>query len=420
MATLKYNPFRPNDIVHSGMFVGRLDELTLIEKCLFQTKHKNPQHFIVQGERGIGKSSLLFAVNMLAEGTLPPFAAPEFNFLSVSIDLGGCTTQNDVVRKIGRGLRKEIGSKNAVKEKAKAAWEWLSNWEVLGVSFSKEQIVLDTEEVAEQFVDNIAAFCEAMGSDIDGILFLIDEADRPSVDAGLGAYLKLIAERLKWQGCDRIVFGLAGLPTLLGKLRDSHESSPRLFSTMLLEPLEIDERKRVVRNGIEEANRKNAVKTTITEEAIDFLAELSEGYPHFVQQFSYSAFDHDKDNEIDIEDVGEGAFDDGGALTQLGDKFFKDMYLARVSSAEYRRVLDAMAEYGDDWVPRKTIIKESGVSEANVANALRALKAKEVILQDATLRGLYKLPTKSFAAWINAIRSARAKSDALKGSHFEG
>jgi hypothetical protein len=58
------------------------------------------------------------------------------------------------------------------------------------------------------------------------------------------------------------------------------------------------------------------------------------------------------------------------------------MYHARISSEDYRRVLDAMAEHDDEWVARKTIIAESGVSEANVSNALLALKAKEVILQD--------------------------------------
>jgi hypothetical protein len=148
---------------------------------------------------------------------------------------------------------------------------------------------------------------------------------------------------------------------------------------------------------------------------LEFLAELSEGYPHFVQQFAYSAFEHDTDNLIDDDDVADSAFKLGGALSQLGDKFFNEMYHARISSEDYRRVLDAMAEYGDQWVARKTIITESGVSEANVGNALITLKEKEVIIQDETRRGFYRLPTNSFAAWINANKAARAKSDAIQG-----
>ncbi|WP_233093125.1 hypothetical protein, partial [Paracoccus sp. IB05] len=113
------------------------------------------------------------------------------------------------------------------------------------------------------------------------------------------------------------------------------------------------------------------------------------------------------DNTIDADDVRVGAFDEGGALAQLGDKFFNDMYHARISSEDYRRVLDAMAVHGDEWVNRQTIIKESGVSESNVNNAFLTLKAKQIILQDETRRGVYRLPTRSFAAWINAIRSAK-------------
>jgi hypothetical protein len=201
------------------------------------------------------------------------------------------------------------------------------------------------------------------------------------------------------------------LPTILGRLRDSHESAPRLFHTMLLEPLEIEERKRVVRLASNMANDRNEEKTTISDDGLKFLVDLSEGYSHFLQQFAYSAFESDEDGVIDVTDVGNGAYLEGGALAQLGDKFFNEMYHARISSEEYRRVLDAMAEHGDRWVTRKTIIAESGVSETSVNNALQALKGNQTIIQDETRRGFYRLPTNSFAAWINAIRSARAKSD---------
>jgi Cdc6-like AAA superfamily ATPase len=411
----KFNPFRPNNMVTPGMFVGRVDEIDIIEKCFFQTRHGNPQHFLVQGERGIGKSSLLFIVEAIADGIIPYQDSNTFNFLVVSVDLAGSHTQLDIIRTIGRGLRHSLGNHQSAKAMAGDFWDWLTNWEILGVKYNKPTDDIDPEVVADDLVGRLSKFCEATKDTIDGVVILIDEADRPGIDAGLGEFLKLLTERLARRQCFSVVLGVAGLPPILGKLRDSHESSPRLFETLLLEPLELEERKQVVRLGLEEANRKNAVKTEITDSALEFLAELSEGYPHFVQQFAYSAFEHDTDNLIDDDDVADSAFKLGGALSQLGDKFFNEMYHARISSEDYRRVLDAMAEYGDQWVARKTIITESGVSEANVGNALITLKAKEVIIQDETRRGFYRLPTNSFAAWINANKAARAKSDAIQG-----
>ena len=402
------------------MFVGRVDELKTIEQCLFQAKNSNPQHFLAQGERGIGKSSLLFYVEMLAKGEIKAFTGISFNFLVVSVDLGGCSTQFEIIRKLGRGMRQALSDHQAAKEAAKDFFNWILNWEILGVKYNKEKVEVDAEQIADDLVNQFVDFCNETRGLLDGIVILIDEADRPDADAGLGEFLKLLAERLSKRHCHNVLFGLAGLPTLLGKLRASHESSPRLFHTLLLEPLEVEERKSVVRICLEDAKGRNGFETTITPEALGFLADLSEGYPHFVQQFAYCAFDQDSDNVIDEEDVGEGAYKDGGALSQLGDKFFNEMYHARISSEDYRRVLDVMADYGDTWVTRKKIIAEADVSEANVNNALQTLKGKGIIIQDETRRGFYRLPTNSFAAWINAIRAARSKSDALQGDLFTG
>jgi hypothetical protein len=116
--------------------------------------------------------------------------------------------------------------------------------------------------------------------------------------------------------------------------------------------------------------------------------------------------------------VTRGAYKENGALTQLGNKYFNEMYHARISSEDYRRVLDAMAAHGDSWIARQTIIRECGVSETNVTNALSALKQRKIIVSDESRRGFYRLPTKSFAAWINAIRATKAKTESL-GSVFK-
>jgi len=408
---MKYNPFKPNDMVNTGMFVGRIDEIESIESYLFQSKCDNAQNFIVQGERGIGKSSLFFYISALARGSIDIDGEDKFNFLVIETDLGGCATQLDLARKVGRGLKTAVSSREKLKKAASAFWNWLTNWEILGVKYNKANGFsggdVDAEEVCEELAQKLADLCKEARDELDGILVLIDEADGPSSEAGLGEFLKMLSERLSKFNCHKVMFGLAGLPVIMKKLRESHESSPRLFHSMRLDPLEFDERKKVVVLGLQEANAKNKHETKITDGALELLATLSEGYPHFLQQFAYSAFESDTDYIITESDVETGAFKDGGALAQLGDKFFNEMYHARISSEDYRRVLDAMAKHGDEWISRKKIIQESRVSEVSVNNALQALKVKQIILSDEARRGYYKLPTNSFAAWINAIHAAK-------------
>ncbi len=388
------------------MFVGRMDEILAIESHLFQTSHENPQDFLIKGERGIGKSSLLLFVSTLASGKVDPVRGGSYNFVTVSADLGGCTTQLGIIQKVGKGFREALGDHEVARERAKEFWEWLTNWEVLGVKYSKEDPNSDPDMIVREFVDGVVELCKR-NPDLDGVLVLIDEADRPPTDANLGETLKMFSERLEKRDCFKVVFGLAGLPIVLDKVRASHDSSPRLFHTMTLEPLEMEERKAVVMRGLARATEKNPVPTSINEDALEYLADLSEGYPHFVQQFAYSAFEEDSDDNISADDVLVGTYKEGGALDQLGDKYFNDMYHARIGSDEYRMVLDAMAEHGDDWVSRKTILEESEASKTNVDNALKALKAREIIIQDDRVRGSYRLPTKSFAVWMKAIREER-------------
>jgi hypothetical protein len=69
-----------------------------------------------------------------------------------------------------------------------------------------------------------------------------------------------------------------------------------------------------------------------------------------------------------------------------------------------------MAAHQNSWVSRQEIIEESGVGEHIVDNALKALRKREIIVADDTRRGFYKLPTRSFATWINAIKSVQEQT----------
>lgn len=67
---MRFNPFQPNKVVNQAMFVGRMDEIRTIEHYLFQAKSGNPQNFLIDGERGIGKSSLLQYMAWVATGRI--------------------------------------------------------------------------------------------------------------------------------------------------------------------------------------------------------------------------------------------------------------------------------------------------------------------------------------------------------------
>jgi hypothetical protein len=419
---MKFNPFRPNSIVGPGMFSGRLNEVEAIEKSLNQTRHSNPRHFLIEGEKGIGKSSLLFYIQAVGEGRISMPDNMSFKFLVLSVELSEGLTCHEIIRKIAIELKTQVRNRHDLEQIVKTAWDFLSNWSILGVEYKKDAGARDptevTEELASTMKDIIVTANNKLDAakQLDGILVLIDEADKPDATARLGEFVKLFTERLTKIGCDQVCLGLAGLPTLITTLRGSHDSAPRVFEALNLQPIGHKDSLSVIYRGIDLANQENADKTSITDEAAHLIVRLAEGYPHFIQQFAFSAFDEDKDGIIDATDVQNGAFAPNGALDQLGKRYFDDMYYVKVWSDDYRKVLHAMTDYLDGWAPRADIIRKSGIKESQVNNALTALRDRNIIIANPQHRGEYRLPTKSFAVWIKAIEAKRIATDSSQGN----
>lgn len=393
------------------MFAGRLEEIESIEQALLQTREGNPQHFIIEGERGIGKSSLCLWVDYLAKGDTTYDGVHKLSFVVVNIELHDGMGYDDVVDAIIAELKRQIAVRQQLLEACKKAWELLSRFQVSGLKYDRGTASVSGSRL-DELTEVLVNLIEESAGAIEGVLILIDEADRPPVEAHLGQLCKLLTERLSRRRCDKVCIGLSGLPDLLHKLKSSHESSLRVFNILELKPLELDERMTVIDRGIEQANESSAEKTSIDVEAKRLIATLSEGYPHFLQEFAHCSFATDTDFRIDRDDVIRGTFSEHGALNQLGRKYFADLYIDQIGSEDYRRVLIAMANHMDEWVGRQEIIRGSKVKESIVNNALKALRDRKIILHNPAERGEYRLPTRSFAVWIKA-REAQRNNDAI-------
>lgn len=401
------------------MFSGRWEEIAAIEQCLKQSAKGNPAHFLVEGERGIGKSSLLWVESLVARGRLHLMGGTEkLSYIVVGIKLRDTDDMYAIIRRLSQALKKEMAEHDKLKDYVLKAWDLISRLEVKGVGLKSANHV-DEEELLQLFEDDLVHVLRQYQGEIDGILLLIDEADKAAPEANLGLICKLLTEALAEREASLVCIGLAGLPTTTEILRASHESSTRLFSIMNLKPLEVKECIEVIEKGLKEAADKNGFATAMTDSAKTLVAELSEGYPHFLQEFLFFAFEADTDNEIDNQDVQKSLFDENGVFDQLGKKYFSDFYISQIGSDAYRHVLQTMAEHMDAWVDRATLIKESGLKDDIVDNAVRALKARKIIAHNPAKKGEYRLPTKSFAVWIKVQQAVgpdpRAKHGATSG-----
>lgn len=404
--TDKINPFQPNSPVAPGMFAGRINEIKILEKGLQQTKYSKPVNFLITGERGIGKTSLLNYFKYLAEGSINSPDFEPFNFITISITISERTSLVALIRLIERSIKRQAGKVEKVRNFLNDTWEFIQRIKIMDSGVERAQSSVDPDLIIDELAYSLSNTCSRLispekGEDKkDGIIFIIDEADNASCELRIGYFFKVLSELLQQNNCKNIMFLLAGLPELTEKLYNSHESSLRVFAELKIKELHIKDRYYVIDRGIEEGNKTNKHSTTITEDAKKYISNLSEGYPHFIQQFSFSSFESNDDGEITVDDVLKGAFDKGGALDAIGSRYYASRYYEQIKSDEYREVLSIMAENMNSWTKKTDIKHKFSGTDQTLNNALQALTSRKIILRNQSKRGEYRLQQKGFALWI--------------------
>lgn len=409
MGIPKINPFNPNSPVHPGMFSGRLTEIEKLEATLLQTGSGNPANFLITGERGIGKTSFMNYIKWLADGSIS-LKGYRFNFVVINTDVDQKTTQFGLVKKIQLGINKQIESTDKFKGVLNKAWEFIKRIEANG--FSVKDRCVENEVFLEEFAYSLADIVKKLtdpdlgDAKYQGFLLLIDEADKASDDLGLGGFIKLLLERIQRNGCHKFMVGLVGLNELRDVLYKSHPSSLRIFEDIQLDRLSSSDVSSVIDNCLTKAIQDNGFDIKIPDDGKAALIGLSEGYPHFIQQFGFNAFSIDSDNLIDKDDVYNGAFGNGGALEIIGDRYYKNDFYNKIKKDSYRQVLRIMAENLDSWVTKAQIKTHFKGTDAILNNAISALRTRHIIISKEGKLGTYRLQHKGFALWIKLYTAA--------------
>ncbi len=391
------------------MFAGRIEILQTLEKAIYQTKAGNPKNFMITGERGIGKTSLLDYVRYIARGNLDGMQGQRYNFLTLSLDIDQTTTPISLVQRIERELKRQLDNSDQAKALLNSIWKFLIKIEAAGFSIKQENAEAEIELILDDFAFSLAettikltssSSTTNFGTTYDGVLLMIDECDKASPELNLGSFLKLLLERVQRHGCNQLMVGIAGLENLSDVLRSSHESSLRLFDETKLHRLKDNEIDLVIDIALSKACKENKVQTRIKEEGRKILRRLSEGFPHFIQQLGYCIFETDTDGIIDEDDVLNGSLGKGGAFNRIGARYYKDDFYNKINKESYRNVLRIMADKLDDWITKGEIKKNFKGTESTLNNAIKALRDRKIIQSKEGSRGTYRLQQRAFALWI--------------------
>lgn len=285
-----------SDVIRDPMrFVGRSN---LIRDCI-KALNSSLGLIAVFGKRGVGKSSLLRQIQQMAlgdytivrnAGLLKEIPKRPKKYLTVyyicdsMIDSGAellkrlCNDQNDEdgLLRLVPNDGKDLAEFTRSKEASAGADLKVVNWGTKGIESSKYARVVpgDTVQTFRNFINAIVTHQVHKKMKRDGLLILLDEFDVIKNIFGLGSLIKSLSS-------SNVKFGICGIGHDLVDLIEDHGSIERLLEqgSIHVKPMSSME-------SIEILNRAEKLfKHIITFEpdVKTKIAEISQGYPYFVQ-----------------------------------------------------------------------------------------------------------------------------------------
>lgn len=326
------NPFAPGAGTQPPELAGR-DEIIQSARValqrVLQGRHDKSQ--ILLGLRGTGKTVLLNKIEELAEsfGHVTSFIeAPERQSLAALL-----------YPKIYQTLRKLSAVENAkaaVHHATRALRGFASAFKVaigdVSISVDPEEGVADSGNLEYDLTDLFTRVGEAAKAAGKAWTLLIDEVQYLS-EKELAALIVAI-HRLNQKQLPVMFFG-AGLPQIAALSGDAKSYAERLFDYPPVGPLDAISARAAIQQPIE------AEEESISPEALTLIVKKTEGYPYFLQEWGYQAWNIADQSPIQAEDVERAS---KSALRRLDDGFFK-VRLDRLTPKE-REYVVAMAELG--------------------------------------------------------------------------
>jgi hypothetical protein len=355
------NPFSPGAGTQPPEIVGR-SEILMKAKILFGRlqKGRSEQSLILIGLRGVGKTVLLNLIDEEAKSqnfktifieahegkSLVQLLVPNLRKILLDLDRA-----EQIGQKVKRALRVFKGFLNAIQIKY--------NDIEIGLDIDPEIGTADSGDIENDLVHLFEAIAEAAQDKKTCIAIIIDELQYLN-EIEMSALIMAI-HKISQRNLPLTLVG-AGLPQIIALSGRSKSYAERLFSFPQLGPLTFDESITALREPI---NKEGA---HINDQALKEIFHQTQGYPYFIQEWGYQAWNIGELNTIDLNVAMEAT---KKSISKLDQSFFRVRF-DRLTPSE-KKYLRAMAEIGTG--PHRSgdiaiVLKQSVQSLAPVRSSL--------------------------------------------------
>ncbi len=328
------NPFSPGAGSPPPELAGRDEILQQATILLGRVKEKRPEKSIMlTGLRGVGKTVLLNEIEKMAQSmgySTILVEAHEGKGLALMIA--------PHVRRLLYELDRLAGAGNKVRRGLAVLKSFISSVKVtvgefeLGMDIEPEQGAADSGDLEVDLPNLFTAVAEAAEERQSAVAILIDEIQYLN-EAELSALI-MAMHKMQQRQLPLVLIG-AGLPILPGLAGESKSYAERLFNFPDIGPLSESESAEALQDPVKEAGEEFA------QAALNKIFHITKGYPYFLQEWGYQAWNHAASSPISTQVIKES----NELVRDRLDKNFFRVRFDRLTPRE-KQFLRGMAELG--------------------------------------------------------------------------
>jgi hypothetical protein len=365
------NPFSPGAGSPPPELAGRDDLLEQARITLGRIKvgRYEPSLMLV-GLRGVGKTVLLNRIRELAEKehysvlmmeatesrSLPELLLPALRQVLFQLD-----SMANVSEKVKRGLRVLRSFIGSVKLKT-------GDLE-MSLNIDPERGAADSGDLEADLAELFVALGEAALDRKTAVAIIVDEVQYLN-ETEMSALIMAV-HRVSQRQLPLVLIG-AGLPQLVGLAGRSKSYAERLFRYPEVGPLPVRYAKEALQDPVQSQGAR------FTDAALDELVDATHGYPYFLQEWGYHAWNLAADSTIDVDIVRQTT---AVAIRKLDESFFRVRF-DRLTPRE-KDYMRALAELGPGAHRSGDIADHLGMKVQSIAPLRSGLIRKGMIYSPA-------------------------------------
>ncbi|OGQ06305.1 MAG: hypothetical protein A2W61_06475 [Deltaproteobacteria bacterium RIFCSPLOWO2_01_44_7] len=427
----EFNPFNPNSIVTPTLFAGRHEQVLQILKKLAQVREGLPSSFVLQGERGIGKTALAKLILHVAEAKDPKLE--KLNFLASYYSVERGQTFESVLQAclnsmtdrmpdtVLKRLTNRLGGFFKNGKFTIGAFGASATYEGLGSSTPEEALLAMKDRAVSIFSNIISGLDEVQDTKNkrDGVLLVIDEIHNLKDLSGTAQVLRAIATTLDVNQLGKISFMIIGYAEGMNHFFEGDPSARRHFDLINLAVMPRHEAKEVLIKGFTRTG------LTYDENVLEKNIDVAGGYPHSIQIIGHNLVGVDENQHIDQDDWAKALRRSAIELTQ---KDFSEFYDFKGRGTLRETVLNLLALRGRPMTKQeikklsdgKNIYTETCLGALKKSGAIKETPDRTIVLHSMLFRAaiLIHLYThaqenQSYSDLIKKIKSLNNKTDSI-------